>query len=56
MNHLQIFIVRAVLGGVLAFFLCRIFRPGAGIAMIIGLAIVLVGLSYLFEYFRKRKS
>ncbi len=56
MNHLQIFILRAVLGGVMAFILCRVFRPGAGISAVIGLAIILVGLSYLFEYFRKRKS
>jgi hypothetical protein len=56
MNPLQKFILRAALGGVLSFVLCRVFRPGSGAAMVIGLAVVLVGLSYVFEYLRSRKS
>ncbi|HMA86718.1 MAG TPA: hypothetical protein VKN73_13515 [Desulfosalsimonadaceae bacterium] len=56
MNQLQIFIIRAVLGGVFAVILTKIFRPDAGAPAMIGLAIILVGLAYVFEFFRKKKS
>lgn len=56
MNQLQIFILRAILGGILAFVLTRLFHPEAGPPMIIGLGIILVGLAYVFEYLRKKKS
>jgi len=55
-NQPQIFILRAILGGILAYVLCQVFRPAAGIPAVIVLAIFLVGLSYVFEYLRKRKS
>jgi len=55
-NQLQIFILRAILGGILAFVLSRIFHPEAGAPMVIGLGVVLVGLAYMFEYLRKNKS
>jgi len=56
MNQLQKFILRASLGIVLSLVLCRVFREDAGIPMVIGLAVILVGLSYVFEYLRQRKS
>ncbi|MFP4225998.1 MAG: hypothetical protein ACLFRF_04630 [Desulfobacterales bacterium] len=56
MNQLQIFIMRAALGGIFAVILTKIFRPEAGAPAMIGLAIILVGLAYVFEFFRKKKS
>ncbi len=56
MNQLQKFILRAALGIILAVVLSRIFRPGAGVPMIIGLTILLVALAYVFEYLRRRKT
>ena len=56
MNQPQKFILRASLGIVLSLVLCRVFREDAGLPMVIGLAVILVGLSYVFEYLRQRKS
>lgn len=56
MNQLQIFILRAALGGILSYVLCRVFRPDSGLPAVVGLAIILVGLSYVLEFFRKPKS
>lgn len=55
MNQLQKFILRAVLGVVFSYVLCQIFRPEAGLFMIIILAAFLVALSYVLEYLRRRK-
>ena len=56
MNKGAIFFIRAVLGVVFAVVLIRIFYPGTHIGYVAGLAVGLVGLAYLFEYLRKRKS
>ncbi len=56
MKDINVFIVRAVLGAAFAFLLTRFFHPGVSLAMVAGLAIVLVGLAYLFDYLRQRKS
>ncbi|MDY6904976.1 MAG: hypothetical protein SWH61_09840 [Thermodesulfobacteriota bacterium] len=56
MNNLTILAVRALLGIVFAFILIRFFYPGARLYTVVGLGIVLVGLAYLFDYLRNRKS
>ena len=56
MNQLYIFIIRAILGGVFAVIAVRIFRPQAGLGFTVMLGIILVGLAYLKEFYRKRKN
>jgi hypothetical protein len=56
LNSLHIFIIRAILGGVFAVLLSRMFYPGANLIYVIGLAVILVGLAYLAEYFRLRRT
>ncbi|MFZ5563793.1 MAG: hypothetical protein ACOZBW_07035 [Thermodesulfobacteriota bacterium] len=53
---LKIFIFRAAAGGVFAVLLTRFFHPETTAAGTAGLAVLLVGLGYLFEYLRNRKS
>jgi hypothetical protein len=55
-NQLYIFIIRAILGGVFAVIAVRMFKPHAGLGFTVLLAIILVGLAYLKEYYGKRKS
>lgn len=50
------FVIRLVLGAVFAVILTRAFYPGTAPIKIAGLAILLVGLAYLFDYLRNRKS
>jgi hypothetical protein len=47
LNSLHLFIIRALLGGVFAVILSRMFYPGAGVIYVIGLAVILVGLAYV---------
>lgn len=56
MNKFLIFIIRAILGGVFAVVISRMFRPDAQPVFVIGLGIILVGITYLMEYFRNKKS
>ena len=56
MNQLYIFIIRAILGAVFAVIAVRIFKPQAGVGFIVLLAVILVGLAYLKEYYRKRND
>jgi len=51
-----LFFIRAVLGVAIAFLITRMFRGSVSMTDVAGLAILLVGLAYVFEYFRKRKS
>ena len=51
-----IFFIRAILGVAIAILITRMFRGSASLEYVAGLAVVLVGLAYVFEYFRKRKS
>jgi membrane-bound ClpP family serine protease len=37
-----------------AFLATRLFYPDAGMVWVMGVAIVLVGMAYIFESFRKR--
>ena len=56
MNRFQIFVIRAILGIAFAVLLIRFFYPNATIVHMAGLAVIMVGLAYVFEYFRNRKS
>jgi hypothetical protein len=49
-----IFFIRAVLGVAVAALITRMFRGAISVDYVAGLAVVLVGLAYVFEYFRKR--
>lgn len=55
-NELAIFIIRAIFGGVFALIITRMFRPSAEPVYVAGLGIILVGLAYGLEYYRKRKT
>ena len=56
MTIFYIFIMRLVLSGVLAWLICRIFFPGASMIRILGLAVIMLILSYLFENVRKKEK
>jgi len=51
----HIFIIRAILGGVIAVVLIRFFHPGSNPVYTAGLAIFLVGMAYLLEHVRNKK-
>jgi uncharacterized membrane protein HdeD (DUF308 family) len=52
----NIFIIRAVFGAVFAVVLTRMFYGKVEIVYVAGLAVFLVGMAYVLEYFRKRKK
>ncbi len=56
MHPFILFFIRAVLGVAIATLITRMFRGTVSAAYVAGLAVVLVGLAYVLEYFRKRKS
>jgi uncharacterized membrane protein HdeD (DUF308 family) len=56
LNPFILFFIRAVLGVAIAILITRMFRGSVSMTYVAGLAILLVGLAYVFEYFRKRKS
>jgi hypothetical protein len=56
LNQFQIFLVRAIIGGVIAVIITRMFYGETNPIYVVGLAIILVGLAYFAEYLRKRKS
>jgi hypothetical protein len=55
MHPVIFFFIRAVLGVAIAILITRMFRGSASTEYVAGLAVVLVGLAYVFEYVRKRK-
>jgi len=55
-RSVTIFIVRAVVGLVFAVLLTRFFHPEMTGVATVGLAVIMVGLAYLFDYLRKRKT
>jgi len=55
-NELAIFIFRAIFAGVFAIVITRMFRPFEGPVYVVGLGLVLVGLAYGLEYYRKRRA
>ena len=56
MHPLILFFIRAVLGVAIAILITRMFRGSVSVPYVFGLAIIMVGLAYVFEYFRKRKN
>jgi uncharacterized membrane protein HdeD (DUF308 family) len=56
MTQFQIFIIRAVIGAVVAVVLTRIFYGKVEIIYVAGLAVFLVGMAYVMEYFRKKRE
>ena len=56
MTKYLIFIVRAIFSAVFAVVICKMFRPDAHVLFIAGLGIFLLGTSYGFEYYRKKKT
>jgi len=51
-----IFVIRAILGIIFAILVMRLFHPDAGMVTIMIIAVIFVGLAYIFESFRKRKN
>ncbi len=56
MNRFYIFIMRMVLGAVLAVVIARMFYPDKPIVYVAGLGAFLVLLAYSFEYIRNKKK
>lgn len=56
MNKFNIFIMRAVLGAVFAVFLTRFFYGKVNTVYVVGLGIFLVGVAYLLEYLRNKRT
>jgi hypothetical protein len=51
----NIFIIRAVIGAVFAVVLTRMFYGKVEIVYVTGLAVFLVSMAYIMEYFRKKR-
>ena len=56
MTRFQIFIIRAVIGAVVAVVLTRMFYGKVEIIYVAGLAVFLVGMAYVMEYYRKKRE
>ncbi len=56
MPALQTLVIRAILGVVFGILLMRFFYPEAHPAVVALLCVILVGLSYVTEYLRRRKK
>jgi len=52
----QLFVIRAIIGIVVAVVLSRFFFSDTNLFYIAGLAVILVGLAYFSEYLRNRRS
>jgi len=55
MNPFIVFFIRAVLGVAIAVLITRMFRGEVSTMYVAGLAVILVGLAYVLEQYRKRK-
>ena len=55
-SQFNIFIIRAVFGAVFAVVLTRMFYGKVAIVYVVGLAVFLVGMAYVMEYFRKKRK
>jgi uncharacterized membrane protein HdeD (DUF308 family) len=55
-SQFNIFIIRAVFGAVFAVVLTRMFYGKVAIVYVVGLAVFLVGMAYIMEYFRKKRK
>jgi len=56
MTQFNIFIIRAIFGAVFAVVLTRMFYGKVAIVYVVGLAVFLVGMAYIMEYFRKKRK
>jgi hypothetical protein len=56
LNQFHIFVIRAILGTVFAVILTRFFYAQIDVFHVTGLAVFLVGIAYLLDYIRSRKS
>ena len=56
MGKFNLFVFRAILSGVFAVVLSRIFHPEFHPLWVVGLAVMLLGLAYFMEYLGRRKS
>ena len=56
MASFQIFIIRAIVGAGLAMLLVRIFYGKVQVVYAAGLAVFMVGMAYVMEYFRKKRE
>jgi len=54
MSRYHVFVIRLILGGIIAVILTRMFYGSVNLVFVIGLAIILVGLAYLSEYLKKK--
>jgi ABC-type multidrug transport system permease subunit len=55
-NQFSIFIIRAFVGLAFAAIITRMFHGRINPTYVVGLAILMVGLAYLAEYLRKRRT
>jgi hypothetical protein len=55
-TQFNIFIIRAVFGAVFAVVLTRMFYGKVEIVYVAGLAVFLVGMAYVMEYFKKKRQ
>jgi uncharacterized membrane protein HdeD (DUF308 family) len=55
-TQFNIFIIRAIFGAVFAVVLTRMFYGKVEIVYVVGLAVFLVGMAYIIEYFRKKRK
>lgn len=56
MNRFHVFVIRAILGGAFAVFLTRFFYGEVSPLYVLGLAVFLVAMAYMMEWWRASKS
>jgi len=56
LTQFHIFIIRAIIGAVVAVVISRAFFGEIQIIYVAGLAVILIGLAYLAEYLRHRRK
>ena len=56
MKNTRIIVIRLILSGIFAFIIAHLFFQDMSASRVLGLAVVLFGFAYLFEYVRKRNT
>jgi Flp pilus assembly protein TadB len=56
MTPFQIFIIRAIVGAGFAVLVVRMYYGNVQIVYVAGLAVFMVGMAYVLEYFRKKRE
>jgi uncharacterized membrane protein HdeD (DUF308 family) len=56
LNPFHIFVIRAIIGVVIAVVITRAFYGSVHPAFVAGMAIIMVGLAYFAEYLRHRRN